>query len=101
MVDAPGVSPLPNLNLEKRVVGVFMAPVEVLLLLAPLHFVEIAIIPVLLLEIGAVGTILAIVPGMVVVTLLVVIAFFGVACVLRPRYDWAYQCGAEHQPAQD
>jgi hypothetical protein len=101
MVGAPGVSPLPNLNFEKRIVEVFMAPLEVLLPLAPLHFVEIVIILVLLLEIGAVGTILAVVPGRVVVTLLIVIAFFGVACVLRPHYDGTYQCGAEHQRAQD
>jgi hypothetical protein len=66
-----------------------MAPLKVLLLLVPLHFVEIVIILVLLLEIGAVGTILTVVPGMVVVTLLIVIAFFGGACVLRPRYDGA------------
>jgi hypothetical protein len=68
MVSAPGVSLLPNLNFEKCIVGVFMAPLEVLLLLAPLHFVEIVIKLVLLLEIGAVGMILAVVPGMVIVT---------------------------------
>jgi hypothetical protein len=100
-VGAPGrVYPLPDLNLEKRLVGVFMAPLEVLLLLAPFHSVEITIIAMLLLEIGAVRAIFVAVPRMVVASISIVIAFFGMVPV-SSGYDRTDKRGAQHQRAQD
>jgi hypothetical protein len=80
---------------------VFVAPFEVSLLLAPIHLVEITIILVLLLEIGAVSTIFVVVPRMVIVAVSIVVTFFSMVYVLRPRYGGTYQCGAEHQRTLD
>lgn len=101
MVDAPGVSPLPNLNFEKRIVGVFMAPLEVLLLLNPIDPAELAIVPMLLLEIGAVSMVFVAVPRMVVMVLSIVVAFFLVTSVVSPHYSRTDQSNAQRERAQN
>lgn len=64
-----------------------MAPLEVLLLLAPIHLIEIPIIPVLLLEIGAVRTIFVVVPRVVVAASSIVVAFFVMVAVVSSSGD--------------
>ena len=98
---ASQASPLANLNLEERVIGVFMTPPEVLLLLAPIHSVEIAIIPMLLLDIGVVSTIFVGVPGVVIAAAFIVIALFMTVSVVRSRDGSTDQGGAEHQSTQN
>jgi hypothetical protein len=78
-------SPLASLNFDERVSGVFMAPLEVLLLLAPLQSVEITIILMLLSKILTVSTILVAVPGVVVVPAFIVVALFLVVLVVSSR----------------
>jgi hypothetical protein len=90
-----------DLNFEERVVGVFMAPLEVLLLLAPLHLIEVPVVSLLLLEIGAVSTIFVVVPRMVVAGISIVIAFFVMVAVVSSSGDRANQSGAHHQCAQN
>jgi hypothetical protein len=99
---ASGRTPsLVDLNFEECVIGVFVAPLEVLLLLGPLHFIEIPIIPMLFLEIGAVSAIFVVIPCMVVLAASIVVAFFLMVCVVSPHYDWAEHGGAQHQRAQN
>jgi len=95
------VSPLPNLNFEECVIGMLMAPGKVLLLLGPLYFIEITIIPMLFLEIGAVRTIFVVIPCMVVLTASIVVASFLMVCVVSPRNDRTDHGGAQHQRAQN
>ena len=88
------MTPLPDFDFEERIVGVLMAPREVLLLLAPVHFIELTILLVLLRDIAAVSTIFVAVPRMVVLAALVVVPLF-----LRgssSRYDRTNQGGAQH-----
>jgi hypothetical protein len=104
LADAPGQvsSLLLNLNFEERVVGVLMAPREVLLLLGPLHSIEITIFPLLLLEICAVSTIFVAVPRMVILAAAIVVAFFVMVCVVRSSHDRADRHrGAQYQRAQN
>src|SRR5271165_443425 len=77
-----------------------MAPFEVLLLLASIDPIKLAIVPMLLLEIGAVSVILVAVPRMVVVALSIVVAFF-VVIVLGSRYGRTDQGGAQHERSQN
>jgi len=99
---ASGRTPsLVDLNFEECVIGVFVAPLEVLLLLGPLHFIEIPIIPMLFLEIGAVSAIFVVIPCMVVLAASIVVAFFLMVYVVSPHYDWAEHGGAQHQRAQN
>src|SRR5690348_12598566 len=77
-----------------------MAPLEVLLLLASLHFIEMTLIPMLILDVGAVSTILIVVPGMVVAGIAIVVALFVMVSVFSSRCDGNDQGGAERQRAQ-
>jgi hypothetical protein len=67
-----------------------MAPLEVLLLLAPMDPMEITIVPMLLLEIRTVSTIFAAVPRMVVAAVSIVVAFLLVVPVISSRDGRAY-----------
>jgi len=71
-----------------------MTPLEVLLLLAPIDPTELAIVPMLLLEIGAVSMVFVAVPRMVVVAVSIVVTFFLVILVVGLRYDRTDQGGA-------
>jgi hypothetical protein len=75
-----------------------MAPLEVLMLLCVLHFIEITIILMLLLEINTVRMIFVTVPRMVVVAVAILVAFF---VRISLPYNRAGQGGAQHQRAQN
>lgn len=92
---------LSNFHFDERVIGVGMTPLEVLLLLASVDPVELAIVPMLLLEIGAVSMIFVAVPRMVVVAVSIVVAFFVVISVIGSRYDRSDQGGAQHECTQN
>jgi hypothetical protein len=94
-----GVTPLLNHDFEERVIGVLMAPVEVLLLLILVDFVEIAILLVLLRDIAVVSTIFVAIPRMVILAAFVVVSLFLRGSGLR--YDGTDQCGAQHQCTQN
>ena len=92
---------LSNFHIDERTIGVGMTPLEVLLLLASIDPVELAIVPMLLLEIGAVSMIFVAVPRMVVVALSIVVAFFGVIVVISSCYRRADQDGAQRERAHN
>lgn len=92
---------LSNFNFEEQAIGVFMAPLEILLLLAPINLIEITIALMLLLEIRTVSTIFAAVPRMVVVAVSIVVAFFLVIFVPGPHYRGTDQAGAQHERAKN
>jgi hypothetical protein len=94
-----GVTPLLNHDFEERIIGVLMAPVEVLLLLILVDFVEIAILLVLLRDIAVVSTIFVAIPRMVILAAFVVVPLFLRGSGLR--YDGTDQCGAQHQCTQN
>src|SRR6185436_10113937 len=68
-----GPEGLPNLDFEKRGIRVSMAPPEVFRLLVTFHFSEITVLPALLQQVGAVGTIFLAVPGVIVAGLAIVV----------------------------
>jgi hypothetical protein len=92
---------LSNLNVDDCVIGVCMAPLEILLLLAPIDTIEVTIVPMLLLKIGAVSMIFVVVPGVIIVAVSIVVAFFVVVSIIRSRYDRTDQGGAQHESAQN
>ena len=92
---------LPNLDLEERVIGMRMTPREVLLLLILLHFIECTIILMLLLEIGPVGAIFVVVPGVVVFAFFIVVALVLVISVVSSRCDGSDERGAQYERTQN
>src|ERR1700730_18595291 len=86
---------LSDLNLEECVIRVFMTPPEVFPLLIALHSVEIAIIPVLLLQICPVRAIFVAVPGVIVAGVSIVIAPLLTISVVSSRYDRSDEGGAQ------
>jgi hypothetical protein len=76
-------SRLSYFNFEKGVIGMLMAPLEVLRLLRALHLREFNVLAVLPLQINPVGLIFLVVPGVIVVTATIVILL--ILMVLSPR----------------
>jgi len=91
---------LPNFNFEERGIGVLMTPVEVLLLLAAIHSVEIAIILMVLLKIGAVSTVFIIVPRVIVFAVAIVVPFFLMVSVLSSPGYRSHQRSAQYERTQ-
>jgi hypothetical protein len=67
---------LPYFDFEKRIVGMLMAPPEIFGLLGAPHLWESHILSMLLPKIRLVGPIFMIVPGVIVVTVAIVIPLF-------------------------
>jgi hypothetical protein len=71
------ISPLPNFDLEENIIGMLMTPPEILSSLDDLNSPELAILAVLLPQVHTVGTILLVVPHMIVVAIAIVVAFIA------------------------
>ena len=87
---------LSNLNLEKRVIRVFMTPLEIFLLVHRFHFLELAILLVLLSNVSVVGTIFLNVPCVIVFAFAIVVPLVVVGSTDRRRNK---QGGAQQEPA--
>jgi len=65
-----------------------VAPPEVFSLLVRSHFPELTIVPVLILQIGAVSSIFLVVPRMIVAALSIVVLFLVMVSVVSLRRHW-------------